>query len=73
MTATSRPNGLTYPCYWMYKDVQGLWRWVYYGGNGEEIGVSSESYYNKADCRHGIDIMKASTHSTVYEPKSATV
>lgn len=68
MPVTVRPNGLRYPCYWMYEDHQNLWRWVYYGNNGEEIGVSSESYSRKIDCRNGVDIMKASTNSTVYEP-----
>jgi uncharacterized protein YegP (UPF0339 family) len=65
----TRPQGLKYPCYWMYPDQQGLWRWTYYGDNGEEIGVSSESYHNKADCRRGVDIMRSSNNSTIYAPK----
>ncbi|MGO6722440.1 YegP family protein [Rhizobium ruizarguesonis] len=65
-----RPSGLKYPCYWMYKDNVFEWRWVYYGTNGEEIAVSSEGYKNKADCRRGVDIMKASTNNEVFIPTS---
>ncbi|MGO7782629.1 DUF1508 domain-containing protein [Rhizobium ruizarguesonis] len=54
----------------MYKDNVFEWRWVYYGTNGEEIAVSSEGYKNKADCRRGVDIMKASTNNEVFIPTS---
>jgi len=63
-----RPNGLKYPCYWMYPDNKREWRWVYYGKNGEEISVSSEGYTSKQNCENSIGIMKASSNSTVYEP-----
>lgn len=66
-----RPNGLKYPCYWMYKDNQNLWRWVYYGDNKEEIAVSSESYVNKADCRRSVDIMRGSSGSGVFAPTNS--
>lgn len=64
-------TGLTYPCYYQYKDTAGYWRWTYYASNGKIISTSSESYVAKADCQRGIDIMKASYSSTVYEPKAA--
>lgn len=67
---SGRPRGLSYPCYWMYKDVRGQWRWVYYASNAEEIAVSSESYVRKADCERSIQIMKASHDSDVYEPSN---
>jgi len=63
-----RPSGVKYPCYWMYPDNQNLWRWTYYGNNGEEIAVSSESYTSKQNCRHGVDIMRASNGSMIYAP-----
>lgn len=66
-----RPNGLKYPCYWMYKDNQNLWRWVYYGSNGEEIAVSSESYTTKQNCLNSVNIMKASSNSATYEPSGS--
>lgn len=65
------PDGLRYPCYWMYRDDKKLWRWVYYGDNAEEIAVSSESYVNKADCRRGVDIMRASHNSEIFAPKDS--
>jgi uncharacterized protein YegP (UPF0339 family) len=62
---------MTYPCYYQYKDTQGYWRWTYYASNGKAISVASEGYYNKSDCTNAINIMKASTYSTVYEAKAA--
>lgn len=74
MAATSRPSGLKYPCYWMYKDKAGEWRWVFYAaGNGEEIAVSSEGYINKQDCRRGLDLVRNSGDPDVgiYAPENS--
>lgn len=35
------------------------WRWRFVASNGKIIAMSSEAYHNKADCRHGIDLIKA--------------
>ncbi len=59
----------TFPSYWMYKDSRDEWRWTYEASNGKTIGVSSEGYKNRSDCRHSIDIMKASANSPVYVPE----
>nr|WP_249729911.1 DUF1508 domain-containing protein [Chelatococcus sp. YT9] len=56
----------------MYKDNRGEWRWVYYAKNGEEIAVSSESYTSKQNCRYSVDIMRASSNSTVFAPKNSS-
>lgn len=68
-----RPDGLTYPCFWMYSDNRSEWRWVYYAaGNGEEIAVSSESYKNKADCQRSVEIMQTqASDATIYEPRGS--
>ena len=58
---------LTYPCYRVYKDSKGEWRWTYHAKNGEPIGVSSEGYKNKADCSNGVTLMKVSSTSPTYE------
>ena len=58
----------TFPSYWMYKDVQGKWRWTYHAANGEAIAVSSESYNRRVDCENGINIMKASFNAPVWLP-----
>ncbi|CAH1657986.1 hypothetical protein CHELA1G11_12973 [Hyphomicrobiales bacterium] len=62
-----RPSDLTYPCYYMYKDTRGEWRWVYYAKNGEEIAVSSEGYIKKSGCAESIGIMQISGDDTVFE------
>jgi hypothetical protein len=52
----------------MYKDAQKQWRWTYHASNGEAIAASSEAYINRADCRRGIDIMRASFDAPVWMP-----
>lgn len=53
--------------YRMYQDVLGQWRWRYVASNGKIIGISSESYVNKSDCRHSIVLMKLSVNAPVHE------
>ena len=49
-----------------YKDVRGEWRWRLKADNGEII-ASGESYKNKQDCLHVIDLVKGSSDATVKE------
>jgi uncharacterized protein len=53
--------------YKLYKDVSGYWRWRYVASNGRTIADSGEGYVNRADAMNGINLMKASTYSPVYE------
>ena len=55
-----------YPCYFERKDQRGHWYWIYYARNGEEIARSSESYVNRSDCEHSIDLAKNSKSDPVY-------
>jgi uncharacterized protein YegP (UPF0339 family) len=57
---------ITYPCYHQYKDNRGQWRWTYYASNGEPISVSSESYVNRSDCTHSVNLMKRSGNDPVF-------
>lgn len=57
---------VTYPCYWQKKDNSGYWYWIYYAVNGKAISRSSESYVNRSDCFHSIQIMKNSSNDQVY-------
>jgi uncharacterized protein YegP (UPF0339 family) len=57
---------VTYPCYWQKKDQSGYWYWIYYGKNGEEIARSSESYVNRTDCFHSIELVKNSKGDPVF-------
>jgi len=61
----------TYPSYLLYKDTAGYYRWSYAASNGLIIAVSSESYVAKSDCQRGIDIMKASFASPVFDSTNA--
>lgn len=54
------------PRYRLFKDKKGEWRWSYIARNGEIIATSSEGYANKADCRHGIELVKGSLRDPVW-------
>ncbi|MCP1679440.1 YegP family protein [Kerstersia gyiorum] len=47
----------------LYKDSQGLWRWTFRAANHEAICVSSESYHNKQDAIHSINLVKTGSPS----------
>jgi len=57
---------VTYPCYWQKKDNSGQWYWIYYAVNKEPIARSSESYVDRSDCTHSINLMKGSTDHKVF-------
>lgn len=43
--------------------TQGQWRWRLKSGNHQTI-CSGESYHNKQDCEHAIDLVKSTNAST---------
>ena len=53
--------------YVIYRDAIGQWRWTFYASNNKIIAMSSEGYWHKSDCQHGIDLVKGSAYSPVYE------
>ena len=54
--------------YWMYRDHAGQWRWqLVHNSNGNIISDSGEGYWNKADCRHGLDLNATSGGCAVRE------
>ncbi len=53
--------------YHIYKDRQGYWRWRLLASNNRTVADSAESYYNKQDCLHGIELVKGSWNVPVYE------
>jgi len=57
---------ISYPCYIQRKDNSGQWYWIYYARNGEPIARSSESYVNRSDCSHSIDLVKNSKDHGVW-------
>ena len=42
----------------VFTDNQGQYRWLFVATNGKTIAVSSEAYIRKADCEHGITLIK---------------
>ena len=46
--------------YYVYRDVQGQWRWTLYAANNRKIANSGEGYFNKDDCVHGINLTAGS-------------
>lgn len=57
---------VTYPCYWEKKDQSGYWYWIYYAKNGEELARSSESYVNRDDCTHCIQLVQNSKGDKIF-------
>ena len=53
--------------YQYYQDVSGEWRWRLRATNNQIIAVSGEGYHNKADCLHGIKLVKSSADAPVEE------
>ncbi len=51
----------------IYLNRIGQWQWRLKAGNNRIIADSGEAYHNKADCLHGISLVKASYNATVYE------
>jgi uncharacterized protein YegP (UPF0339 family) len=47
----------------LYQDAQSQWRWTLYATNNKKIADSAESYWNKADAKASIGLVK-STHVT---------
>ena len=42
----------------VFKDAKGEFRWRLRAGNNEIIATSGEGYKAKADCQHGIELVK---------------
>jgi uncharacterized protein YegP (UPF0339 family) len=53
--------------YRIYKDTAGQWRWRLLATNSRIIADSAESYWNKADCMAGINLVKSSSQAPIYD------
>lgn len=53
--------------YLLYRDTANQWRWRLVAANGRIIADSAESYWNKTDCQHAINLVKGSYNAPVYE------
>jgi uncharacterized protein YegP (UPF0339 family) len=41
-----------------------VWRWRLVAANGNTIAESGEGYYDKADCQHGIELVRGTNALT---------
>lgn len=53
--------------YLIYRDASLQWRWRLIAGNSRIIADSGESYHNKSDCLHAINLVKGSSNAPVRE------
>ncbi|TIR27201.1 MAG: DUF1508 domain-containing protein [Mesorhizobium sp.] len=60
-----------YPSFLIYKDKSGEYRWRYQASNTLVIADSGEGYKRKADCQHGIDLVKNSNGKPVWVTNDA--
>lgn len=61
-----------YPSFLIYVDVRGEFRWRYQASNTKTIADSGEGYKNLADCEHGIELVKSSRNSEIWETEDVT-
>jgi len=54
----------------LFKDSSGQWRWNYNSVNHKIIAMSSESYINKQDAIHSINLVKTNAASASVYDKS---
>jgi uncharacterized protein YegP (UPF0339 family) len=53
-----------------YKDKAGEYRWRLLANNGQIIATSGEGYKAKADCTHGIELIKRDAAEAKVEEES---
>lgn len=53
--------------YYIYKDVNGQWRWYLEAANNRKVANAGEGYHNREDCLHAIALVKGSTITPIYE------
>ena len=54
----AKPATRTYPCYELFVDNAGEWRWHTLAANGLKIADSAEGYKRVEDAEHGIALME---------------
>jgi uncharacterized protein len=50
--------------FYLYKDRSNQWRWTLYAANNKKIADSAESYFNKQDALHGINLVRGTNSLT---------
>ncbi|HEY7037120.1 MAG TPA: DUF1508 domain-containing protein [Thermomicrobiales bacterium] len=50
----------------LYRDAKNEYRWRLRARNGRLIADSGEGYHNRADCEHGIDLVRTAADPEFY-------
>ena len=50
--------------FYLYKDVDGYWRWTLEAANNRKVANSGEGYYNEEDCLHAISLVMDTNRQT---------
>ena len=53
--------------YEIYQGKNNQWYWRLKAANGQIIAIGGEGYVNKADAKHGIELVKSSSLAPVVE------
>jgi uncharacterized protein YegP (UPF0339 family) len=51
----------------IFEDARGEYRWRMRAGNNEIIATSGEGYKKKADCEHGVELVKRDAGAALVE------
>ncbi|NEU11937.1 DUF1508 domain-containing protein [Methylobacterium sp. BTF04] len=51
----------------LYRDSAGEWRWRLRVANGNVVADSAEGYARRADCEHGIALVKESAAASIVD------
>lgn len=55
--------------YWLYRDLQGQYRWYLEAANGRKIANSGEGYHNRADCIAAVSLVMDTNRNTPFHEK----
>ena len=55
--------------FWLYRDVNGSWRWTLEAANGRKIANAGEGYINRDDCVHAVNLVMDTTHTTAFRER----
>jgi uncharacterized protein len=53
--------------YWLYRDVNGQYRWYLAAANGLKIANSGEGYHNRADCIAAVNLVMDTSRQTPFK------
>lgn len=50
--------------FYLYRDQANQWRWTLYAANYRKVADSGESYWNREDALHGINLVRGTGYTT---------